>query len=172
MNAFALASIIFGFAGAGQHETKPEEAMSNLTFLVGDWKGKQTFITANGDNLVGEATDHAEWAVGGRFIEEHLSTTLTNRGPSDARHMLGYDKKTEQYVAYWFNDTSSLPTVLTGKLAGSKLVLQTSSVAPGSTQRTTMRFTYDGSTSGELSLTFEMETAGTWQLLFKTVYSK
>lgn len=173
MNAFAVVSLVFGLAGVGQgHNAKPEDAMSNLAFMVGSWKGKQTFMTGNGGTMIGSATDHAEWAVGGRFIEEHLSTTLSNRAPTDTRHMIGYDAKTGQYVAYWFNDTSSLPMVLTGKLQGARLILLTSSSAPGATQRNTLRFTYDGSKPGQLSLTFEMETAGTWQELFRSVYSK
>jgi len=170
MNAFALVSLAFGFFGAGQHGSKPEEAMTNLGFLVGNWQGKQTFMVGPGNTMVGSATDNAEWAVGGRFIEEHLSTALPNKAATDTRHMLAYDPKSAQYVAYWFNDTSPLPMVLTGKLQGSKLVLQTSG-GSGATQRT-LRFTYDGSTSNELSLTFEMETAGTWQVLFKSVYTK
>src|SRR5579863_8727507 len=103
MNAFALASIVLGFAGgAGQHDSKVEDAMSNLSFMVGDWKGKQTFMVGNGNTMVGDASDHAEWAVGGRFIEERLSTALPNKAPTDTRHMIAFDKKSSQYVAYWF----------------------------------------------------------------------
>ena len=173
MNALELASLLVGLAGSGQgHDAKPEDAMKNVSFMVGDWKGKQTFTTPTG-TMVGDASDHVEFAVGGRFIEEHLSTTLPNRSPTDTRHMLAYDPKTGKYVAYWFNDTSSLPMILSGKLEGSKLVLQSSpSTAPGAPARPTLRFTYEGSSANELSLTFEMETAGSWQLLFKSVYTK
>src|ERR1700682_3690298 len=106
MNAFAIASLFFGLTGAGQHDSPPADAMSNLAFIVGDWKGKQTFMTDNGGEMVGEAANHAEGAVGKRFIEEHLSTTLSGRPPTDTRHMLAYDKRADQYVAYWFNDTA------------------------------------------------------------------
>src|SRR5579862_4140592 len=155
MNAFAVASLAVIVASGGQgHDAKPEDAMQGVSFLVGNWKGKQVFTTPTG-SLVGTATDHAEWAVGKRFIEEHLSTTLLNRAPTDTRHMLAYDAKAGKYVAYWFNDTSSLPMVLTGKLEGSKLVLSsTPSSASGAPPRPSLRFTYDGSKPNEMSLTF------------------
>ncbi|MHB8634889.1 MAG: DUF1579 family protein [Fimbriimonadaceae bacterium] len=171
MNAFAVISLVAGLTGVGQHGSKPAAAMSNVNFLVGDWKGKQTFMIGKGNTMVGDATDHAEWAVGGRFIEEHLSTTLPNQGPTDTRHMLAYDPKTGQYMAYWFNDTSPLPMIMTGKLEGSKLVL-VPSATPGAPQQAMLRFTYDGSTPNQMTLTFQMQRAGKWQLLFKSVYSK
>lgn len=172
MNAFALAPLFLGMTGAAQHETPPADAMGQLAFMTGKWKGKQTFLIGDGKTMVGDATDDAEFAVGKRFIEERLSTTLPGRSATDTRHMLGFDKKTGKYVAYWFNDTSSLPMVLTGNLDGQKLTLSTASTATPSPTARTLRFTYDGSTPNELTLSFEMQTAGTWQLLFKSVYSK
>jgi len=168
MNVFTLASLILSLSSAGQgHDMKPEGAMGSVGFLAGDWKGTQTFYVGDGNTMVGQATDHAEYAVGGRFIEERLSTTLTNRPPTDTRHMLGFDKKTGKYVAYWFNDTSSTAMELSGTLEESKLVLATKPGGPRS-----LRFTYDGSKDGELSLTFEMEVEGKWQVQFKSVYHK
>ncbi|HLK14226.1 MAG TPA: DUF1579 family protein [Fimbriimonadaceae bacterium] len=170
MHLIALGSLLIGLAAGGQnHGTEPAVAMGKLDFMIGEWKGKQTFYIGNGREMVGDASDHAEWAVGKRFVEEHLSTSLTGRPATDTRHMLAYDPRADQYVAYWFNDTSPLPLVLTGKLNDGKLVLLTTSPSGGHNQ---LRFTYDGSTHNELSLTFEMETSGVWQTQFKTVYSK
>lgn len=164
MYLFALAPLVLALGH--QHGSPAAAAMAKVQFLVGDWKGTQTFNIGPGQTMSGLATDFAESAVGGRFIEEHLSTTLEGRKPTDTRHMLGFDPKTGHYVAYWFNDTSPTAMIFDGVLDGSKLVLT------GKGGPMTLRFTYDGSMPDKLTLTFETSTGGAWQKQFTSVYTK
>jgi hypothetical protein len=105
-------------------------------------------------------------AIGGRYLCEMLSTTMPGRKPTDTRHFISYDPKSEKYTAWWFTDTSVGPLEFEGAVTGNKLVLQTK---PGA--RTTMRATYEGSES-TLTYMLEMQTDTGWQRLFTTTYTK
>ena len=121
-----------GAVAFGQQQTlQPADALSKLSFMQGDWAGKQVFNTNGGAAMVGDASDRIELGVAGKYLCEMLSTTLEGRKPTDTRHFISYDQKTGKYTAWWFNDTSYHPTALTGELAGGKLVLMSDSAAPG-----------------------------------------
>jgi hypothetical protein len=167
MNALALISVLALTGGQG-HGLKPAEAMKSVAFMAGDWKGTQTFNTG-GDPMVGAVTDHVEQAVGGRFVYEHLSTTLPGSPPTDTRHMLCYDPATSKFVAYWFNDTSALPMQLTGAMDGNKLVLLTTPAKEGAP---VLRATYENISDNALGFTFEMKQGDSWRLLFHSDYKK
>jgi hypothetical protein len=149
------------------HDLKPAEAMKNLAFLKGDWAGKQDFNTG-GPAMVGEASNHIDEAIGGRYMAEMLSTSLPGRKPTDTRHFISYDPKAAVYRAWWFTDTSVGPMEFEGTLTGTKLVLL-NKVAPGGNQ---LRATYDSPTSGKLVYTLELKQGDNWQLLFTTTYAK
>ncbi len=152
---------------AQQHGVKPAEAMKNLSFLTGHWVGKQNF-NAPGGSMVGDAKNDIDFAVGGRYIAEQLSTTLPGRKPSDTRHFLTYDEKSQMYKAYWFTDTTQGgPMELDGTLDGTKLTML-NKPAPG---RPELRFTYNV-TGNTFVYTFEMKQEEKWQLLFTTTYTK
>lgn len=165
--SFLAAISLLAVSGSQGHGLKPAEAMKSVAFIAGDWKGTQNFKTPNGD-MTGQATDHAEAAVGGRFIYEQLSTTLPDSKPTDVRHMLCYDPATSKFVAYWFNDTSALPMQLTGIMDGNKLALL-NSPREGAPQ---LRFTYENISEHEMAITFEMKQGDNWQLLFRSDYKK
>lgn len=154
-------------AGAQTHDLKPAEAIKNLAFMTGTWVGKQDFNTG-GDPMVGEATNHIEEAIGGRYIEEHLSTALPGRKPSDTRHFLTYDPKTSTFKAWWFNDTSVAPMELEGTLTGTKLELTSKPTAGGAV----LKATYEGTGKDKLVYKLEMKQEDKWQLLFTTTYSR
>ena len=122
-----------------QHGIEPQKAMEQIAWMKGEWAGKQEFNTDDAPPMVGDATNRIEEAIGGRYLEERLSTTLPGRKPTDTRHMITFDPATQTYRAWWFNDTSVAPTEFEGKIEDGKLVLFSKPRAPQSPR---MRATY------------------------------
>src|SRR5579859_787891 len=156
------------FAGAQQPAAKAPNPLDNLSFMQGDWSGKQNFETNGGPAMVGDATDRIEIGIAGKYLCEMLSTTLPGRKPTDTRHFISFDKQSGKYTAWWFNDTSSRPTEFTGDLSGKKLVLTSVSSAPGPV----LRATYDSPSESILTFLLEMKDGETWTQLFLTTYSR
>ncbi|HEY1895085.1 MAG TPA: DUF1579 family protein [Terracidiphilus sp.] len=151
----------------GQQQT-PEspDSLSSLSFMKGDWAGKQNFDTGGGPAMVGDATDRIEIGIAGKYLYEMLSTTMPGRKPTDTRHFISYDKQSGKYTAWWFNDTSTRPTEFAGDLSGNKLVLTSNSAGP------VLRATYESPSDGTLTFLLEMKQGDEWVKLFLTTYSK
>ena len=147
---------------------QPGDALNKLSFMQGDWSGKQVFNTNGGPAMVGDASDRIELGIAGKYLCEMLSTTLEGRKPTDTRHFISYDKQTGKYTAWWFNDTSTHPTALTGDLAGGKLVLTSDPSAPGPV----LRATYENPSVDKLTFLLEMKNGDAWTSLFTTTYLK
>jgi len=166
MLVFAISLALAHLQG---HDAPTGDGLKSVGFLMGDWNGKQNFVTG-GDPLVGDVVAKFQPAIGGRYIEESLSVTLPGRKPTDVRHFLGFDPKSGHYKAWWFNDTSNSPTEFEGTVAGSKLVME-SKPAPGG-PGTVMRVTYELQKDGGLTYGLEMKMGTEWQSLFTTTYKK
>ena len=151
-----------------QQNIQPADALNKLSFMQGDWMGKQNFNTNGGPAMVGDATDRVELGIAGKYLCEMLSTTLPGRKPTDTRHFISYDRQTGKYTAWWFNDTSYHPTALSGGFDGSRLVLMSDSSAPGPV----LRATYESPTAGKLTFLLEMKDGDKWTSLFLTTYTK
>ncbi len=162
---FACTSAVFG---AQQPVAKTPNPLDNLAFMQGDWSGKQNFNNQGGPPMVGDATDRIEIGIAGKYLCEMLSTTLPGRKPTDTRHFISFDKQSGKYTAWWFNDTSTHPSELTGDLAGNKLVLLSSSSGPGPV----LRATYESPSANTLTFLLEMKQGDNWAKLFLTTYSK
>jgi len=156
------------FAGAQQPAAKAPNPLDNLSFMQGDWSGKQNFETNGGPAMVGDATDRIDLCIAGRYVCEMLSTTLPGRKPTDTRHFISFDKQSGKYTAWWFNDTSTHPSELTGDLSGNKLVLLSSASGPGPV----LRATYESPSVNTLTFLLEMKQGDNWTKLFLTTYSK
>ena|SRR5579863_4174585 len=168
-----IATLLFACADVlawGQQQSPPPPAnpLNNLAFMTGDWSGKQNFETGGGPTMVGDATDRVEICIAGKYLCEMLSTTLPGRKPTDTRHFISYDKASGKYTAWWFNDTSTHPTLLTGDLSGNKLVLSSDSAGAGPV----LRATYETPSEGKLTFLLEMKAGESWTKLFLTTYSK
>ena len=196
-----MLSLLLAAAIAQQHGTEPQQAMRDIAWMQGDWTGKQSFNTG-GDPMVGDATVFVEEAIGGRYLEERLSTTLPGRKPTDTRHYITFDPASQTYKAWWFNDTSVGPTELEGKIVDGKLVLLSKPKGQGP-QNARLRATYEirsqrvilstfertapsasnrvevarlnqpQAFTSTLTFTLEMDPGGdAWQLLFTSTYTK
>jgi hypothetical protein len=123
--------------------------------------------------MSGEATDHVEVAVGGRYLAEVLATTLPGRKPTDSRHFISFDPASGKYVAWWFNDTSIGPSAFEGELTGRTFVLTTKETPAGGAARAVLRATYETPAEGALTYKLEMQAKdGTWTRLFTTTYKR
>jgi hypothetical protein len=167
-----LVSVLLAASGllafGQQPAMQPADALNKLSFMQGDWTGKQNFNTDSGPAMVGDATDRVELGIAGKYICEMLSTTLPGRKPTDTRHFISYDAKAGKYTAWWFNDTSYHPAALTGDLVGGKLVLMSDPSAPGPL----LRATYESPSAGTLTFLLEMKNGDSWTRLFLTTYAK
>ncbi|HEY1901543.1 MAG TPA: DUF1579 family protein [Terracidiphilus sp.] len=163
----ALCAISSAIAFGQQQAMQPADALNKLVFMRGNWAGKQDFNTG-GAAMVGDATDNIALGIAGKYLCETLSTTLPGRKPTDTRHFISYDKQSEKYTAWWFNDTSYHPMALTGELAGSKLVLMSDSSGPGPV----LRATYERLSVDKLTFLLEMKDGDHWNRLFLTTYLK
>lgn len=152
---------------AQTHDIPAAEAMKALEFMKGSWVGTQEFNTGAAA-MVGDATNKIEEAIGGRYLEERLSTTLPGRKPTDTRHLVTFDPKSGTYRAWWFNDTSVAPQEFEGKLEGGKLVLTSKPTASGAV----LRATYEAPAANKLTFKLEMKQGENWQLLFTSAYGK
>ena len=148
--------------------TTPANPLDNLSFMKGDWSGKQNFETGGGPAMVGDATDRIEIGIAGKYLCEMLSTTMPGRKPTDTRHFISYDKQSGKYTAWWFNDTSTHPSELTGDLSGNKLILLSSPSGPGPV----LRATYESPSENTLTFLLEMKQGDSWTKLFLTTYTK
>src|SRR5580658_9000830 len=166
--AFLLLAICTPLALAQQPTNSPADALSKLSFMQGDWAGKQDFNTGSEPAMAGDASDRIEMGIANKYLCETLSTTLPGRKPTDTRHFISFDKQTQKYTAWWFNDTSYHPTLLTGDLAGNKLVLMSDPSAPGPV----LRATYESPIADKLTFLLEMKSGEAWTSLFLTTYSK
>ena len=153
---------------AQQPAIQPADALAKLAFMQGDWAGKQNFDTGGGPAMVGDATDRVEMGIANKFLCEMLSTTLPGRKPTDTRHFISFDKQTQKYTAWWFNDTAYRPKALTGDLTGNKLVLLSDPSEPGPV----LRATYENPSPDTLTYQVEMKSGETWTRLFITTYTK
>jgi len=167
-----LVGVVLAASGAlafGQQQPmQPADALHKLSFMDGDWSGKQNFNTNGGPVMVGDATDHIELGIAGKYLCEMLSTTLPGRKPTDTRHFISYDRQTGKYTAWWFNDTAYHPTQLSGDLTGNKLVLTSDASAP----RPLLRATYENPSPDKLTFQVEMKNGDAWTSLFVTTYTK
>lgn len=163
-----LVSLLLAAALAQQPALQPADALAKLAFLQGDWAGKQNFDTGGGPAMAGDATNRIQQCIANKFLCEMLSTTLPNRKPTDTRHFISFDKQTQKYTAWWFNDTAYHPAQLSGDLTGNKLVLLSDPSAPGPV----LRATYELLADGRLTFTVEMRQGDAWTRLFVTTYSK
>jgi len=152
----------------GRTDAAAPNPLDQLSFLKGDWSGKQNFNNQGGPAMAGEATDRIDLCIAGRYLCEMLSTTLPGRKPTDTRHFISYDKATGKYTAWWFNDTSTHPMGFSGDLIGGKLVLMSDAAAAGPV----LRATYENPSAETLSFTLEMRTGEGWTKLFVSTYSK
>ena len=168
-----IACLLIACAGISAHGQQPTSApvanpLDNLAFLKGDWAGKQNFNNQGGPAMVGDATDRIDVCIAGKYLCEMLSTTLPGRKATDTRHFISYDKATGKYTAWWFNDTSTHPTGLTGDLSSGKLVLMSDPASPGPV----LRATYESPSADTLTFQLEMKTGETWTKLFVSTYTK
>ncbi|MGA8742736.1 MAG: DUF1579 family protein [Terracidiphilus sp.] len=151
-----------------QPATPTPNPLDNLSFMKGDWSGKQNFETGGGPAMVGDATDRIEIGIAGKYLCEMLSTTMPGRKPTDTRHFISYDRQTGKYTAWWFNDTSTHPSELAGDLSGNKLILLSSPSGPGPV----LRATYESPSENTLTFLLEMKQGDNWTKLFLTTYTK
>lgn len=167
-----IVCVLFVCAATFSYSQQPAPSTPNplnsLSFMTGDWAGKQNFDTQGGPAMVGDATDRIEIGIAGKYLCEMLSTTLPGRKPTDTRHFISYDKQSGKYTAWWFNDTSTHPTELTGDLTGNKLVLQSNPSSPGPV----LRATYESPSADTLTFLLEMKSGEAWTKLFLTSYSR
>ena len=171
MRRFLVLFVIFGAAAAGaqQPSAVPQnDGLGKLAWMQGDWAGHQDFNTGGDAPMVGDATDRVNVGIAGKYLCEMLSTTLPGRKPTDTRHFISFDPKTNLYSAWWFNDTSIRPMEFSGELAGNKLVLTSNPAAPGPL----LRATYESPADGKLTFLLEMKMGDAWNRLFLTTYSR
>ncbi len=96
-----------------QQAMQPAEALNKLSFLQGEWSGKQVFNTNGGPAMVGDATDRVEVGIAGKYLCEMLSTTLPSRqahrhAPLHPR--IRASRPLESTRPGWFNDLA-IPTI-------------------------------------------------------------
>ena len=169
--AISIAAVTPLLAGAQGHDVQPSPALKDVSFMLGSWSGKQDFNTG-GAAMVLNVKDLVAPAVGGRYIEERLSTTRPDGSASDNRHYLTYLPKEGKYHAWWFNDTSAGPMELEGGMEGGKLVLMSSPTATGGGPQNVFRATYEQTPGNGLAFTLELKDGDSWRKLFRSEYTR
>ena len=169
--ATILIIICTGLALAQGHgENQPSAKLDELSFLIGNWSGKQNFQMNDGQTMAADITLSVSKEVGGRYIQEKSVTTMPGGGTGEAIHMLAFDSKLGRYKVWWFNDTAVDPQMLSGALYGDKLVMM-SEPKPGS-KRPEMKATYAKMGDDHFTYTLQMKQGTDWRTLFVTDYHK
>lgn len=163
----ALFMAVAAVASTQGHGNEAPQQLKSLDFLIGSWSGKQNFNNPSAP-LVGDITLKVH-SFAGRYLEEDLSTLLPGRKPTETHHMISFDVKTNLFHAWWFNDTSSMPTELTGSLNGSQLVLMSH---PANPNAPVLKATYDKVSDSAMNYKLEMKQGDSWQELFHNSFAK
>lgn len=151
------------------HGNPPPDAMKSLSFLEGTWTGQQNFNNP-GNPLVADITLKAHMFAAGRFMEEELHTKMPGAAKAtEVHHFISFDPKTSEFHAWWFNDTSNMPSELTGTLSGNTLVMMSHPTNP---KAPVMRATYEKVSDSSLKYKLEMKMGDSWQELFHNSYTK
>ncbi len=153
-------------AFAQPHDMKTADAMKLVAFMEGDWKGKHIFNAPTPTELDAVAQIHG--AIGGKYLEDVITTTLQSGKLSDVRHLLTFDPTDQKFHAWWFNNTAAAPNELVGSLADNKLVLESKPGQGGAP----IRATYEKFSETKLGYKVEAKLDGDWRELLHTVFSK
>jgi hypothetical protein len=153
------------------HDVQPPSALNAMSFMLGDWSGKQNFVT-NGPPMSLKAVNHAHLAVGNRYIEERLTTYLGDGSPRDVRHFLTYDPNSSKYRAWWFNDSSVGAMVFTGEMQDGKLVMVSDPVMSASGTSHIFRATYEKVGDNGFAWSLEFQQDGVWTKQFRAEYTR
>lgn len=85
----------------------PGAEHERLHYLVGDWHAEMKYRMAQGMTPVeGEFDSHMELIMGGRFIEEHVTSEMDDE-LFEGRGILGFDKTKNRYVSIWFDNAGT-----------------------------------------------------------------
>lgn len=161
-----LAACLCIGAQAQGHDLKVPEAMKLVAFMQGDWKGKHIFNAPTPTEM--QATAGIHEAIGGRYLEDVLTTTLPSGKLSDVRHLLTFDPTDQKFHAWWFNNTGSAPNELVGVIQEGKLVLESKPGQSGAT----IRATYTNISDTKLGYKVEAKMEEGWRELLHTEFSK
>lgn len=70
---------------------------------VGKWKSVSKSWYAPGEPTVSEGTAETQWILGGRFLLHKGVSTMMGQ-PFEGMEVIGYDRKTKEYNAYWIDN--------------------------------------------------------------------
>lgn len=138
--------------------------------MEGEWNGKQTFMT-QGAPMTATVTATVHFAIGGRYLEEALISTVEGRKPTDTRHFTTYDPDSKTYRAWWFNDSSRGALEMEGAFEGNKLILTSKPTKMGDSS-TVLRATYEKISDSQFGYRLELKRPDSWLQLFETVYQR
>jgi len=153
-----------------QHGEAPSatlfKMMGQLAFMKGDWVGTQSF-NMQGQKLDIPATNSVKDAIGGRYFEETLTTTMPGQPTRDVRHFLSYDQADGKYKSYWFNDTQTGPMELDGSVSGNELTLESPPEA-----KNHFKAIYKSDSGDSLSFELWLKQGSDWNRLFTATYKR
>ncbi len=103
-----ILSAVAALAAAGMSQgpgegMMPSPEVQKFAVLVGDWQGSGTMVSKPGAEATKwTATGHAQWILGGHFIQEDQSIQ-TSMGSFSIRTIYGWDRELGQPICYGFS---------------------------------------------------------------------
>ena len=100
-----------------------------LELLAGEWVVESKFVMApDAPPVVSKGTSKKKWILGGRFLQEELSSEFMGK-PFQGVGITGYDKMKKKYVGSWMDSMgTSLSTMEGSAEDGGKVVTMTSTM--------------------------------------------
>lgn len=91
----------------------PSEGHKALSPFIGKWTSVVRYWMAPGGPAEeSKGTNVNEWALGGRFVEQHYTGTMSNGQPFEGLGITGYDNIRGEYQSIW------LDSMMTGIMYG------------------------------------------------------
>ncbi|MFY9233622.1 MAG: DUF1579 family protein [Fimbriimonadaceae bacterium] len=166
-----LAVIASCWSMGQEMDVTPPKEMKNLSFLVGNFRGSETYDFGGGPQK-GASTIRSAIGVGGRWlVGTHSSKSKTMN--LEGHHMLSYDKDMKKYRAWWFDNAGSYAMEMNGNFKGKTLVMTSlPTPVPGMAEPMVMRASWTPVGSRGLKFVLETQQGGQWMKIMEGSYRK
>jgi hypothetical protein len=148
---------------------KPGPAHEKLKALAGQWSGEEQIMPSPMDPVGGLANAKVDnrLALDGFVLVQDYVQERSGRVNFEGHAVIAYDAANDAYVMDWWDTFGMGRSEYRGKLAGSKLVLESASPMGRS------RATYDLSKDGTYDFTMEVSLDGAnWAAFMKGSYRR
>lgn len=164
-----------GVAHAQDMMMGPAPEMKAVEFLAGNYKGEANYYW-NGQKSSGPCNAKAEKALNDCYMHSMITYHMAMPGmpvsDMSGMHMLTYDRKTKQYVSFWFDSTATNDMHSKGNFEGDKLVLVSDPTEIEGMGKVVMRSSWWKTKDDGVGFSLEMQQGDKWVPMMDGLFKK